>query len=325
MNQPPDNGARTLDALREISGLHRENNPVTVSPDLGSVNAMGLSPSVTDERVVSMWLVRFDSPNTRRAYARDAASMLSFVGKPIDKITYPDVDDWMSSLTGSAASRRRQLCAIRSLFAFAMRIGYLRFNPSAPIRLPKVPATLSGRILDETDVIRMLALEDHPRNRALLHVLYYGAMRLAEALSLCWADIISRDGGRAQINVIGKGRKSRAVLLPARTYRMLQAIEGCAEPEDPVFRTRNGRLSEAQARRIVRAASSRCGISQAVSPHWLRHAHASHAHQRGCPLAVISETLGHANLSTTSTYVHARPDSSSALWLDGSTRQEPAG
>ena len=42
----------------------------------------------------------------------------------------------------------------------------------------------------------------------------------------------------------------------------------------------------------------------------------SHAIERGAPLPEVQETLGHANVSTTSTYLHARPDSSSSLYLD---------
>jgi integrase/recombinase XerD len=53
-------------------------------------------------------------------------------------------------------------------------------------------------------------------------------------------------------------------------------------------------------------------INEAVSPHWLRHAHGSHAIDRG----VVQATLGHGNISTTSGYLHARPDSSSGLRLD---------
>jgi site-specific recombinase XerD len=52
-----------------------------------------------------------------------------------------------------------------------------------------------------------------------------------------------------------------------------------------------------------------------VSPHWLRHAHASHALARGADLALVRDTLGHASIETTGRYAHARPNSSSALFL----------
>jgi integrase/recombinase XerD len=60
--------------------------------------------------------------------------------------------------------------------------------------------------------------------------------------------------------------------------------------------------------RIVRQAARRAGIGLAVSPHWLRHAHASHALDRGAPIHLAQATLGHAGVSTTGRYLHARAD-----------------
>jgi site-specific recombinase XerD len=66
---------------------------------------------------------------------------------------------------------------------------------------------------------------------------------------------------------------------------------------------------------IVREAARRAGIDAPVSPHWLRHAHASHALDHGAPLHLVQATLGHASVATTSRYLHARPDQSSAAYL----------
>ena len=65
-----------------------------------------------------------------------------------------------------------------------------------------------------------------------------------------------------------------------------------------------------------RIAAKRAGINTAVSAHWLRHGHASHAIDRGATLAEVQTTLGHANVATTSGYLHARPNTSSGLKLD---------
>ena len=52
-----------------------------------------------------------------------------------------------------------------------------------------------------------------------------------------------------------------------------------------------------------------------VSPHWLRHAHGSHALARGADPALVRDTLGHASIETTGRYLHARPHTSSSLFL----------
>ena len=74
-------------------------------------------------------------------------------------------------------------------------------------------------------------------------------------------------------------------------------------------------MDRSQIMRIVRAAAKRAGIDTNVSPHWLRHAHASHALDRGCPIHLVQATLGHASVATTSRYLHARPTDSFARYL----------
>lgn len=91
---------------------------------------------------------------------------------------------------------------------------------------------------------------------------------------------------------------------------------GVGAPDDPVFVSRaGGQLSVVQAWRIVRQAARAAGLDQGVSPHWLRHAHASHALDRGAPIALVQATLGHASVATTGRYTPARPGKSSGRFL----------
>jgi integrase/recombinase XerD len=119
------------------------------------------------------------------------------------------------------------------------------------------------------------------------------------------------------VTVFGKGGKTRAVLLPASLWKELQEIVPAdAEPDAPVFVSRKGGpISAPQSWRIVRAAAKRIGITADVSPHWLRHAHASHALDRGAPIHLVQATLGHASVATTDRYLHARPQDSSSRYL----------
>jgi integrase/recombinase XerD len=67
---------------------------------------------------------------------------------------------------------------------------------------------------------------------------------------------------------------------------------------------------------MVKRAAAKAGITDAVSPHWLRHAHGTHAIDRGASLPEAQNTLGHGNIATTSGYLHACLDSSNGLRLD---------
>jgi integrase/recombinase XerD len=47
----------------------------------------------------------------------------------------------------------------------------------------------------------------------------------------------------------------------------------------------------------------------------MRHTHATHAPERGVPITLVKETLGHKSIGTTAKYTHVRPNASSAQFL----------
>jgi integrase/recombinase XerD len=106
------------------------------------------------------------------------------------------------------------------------------------------------------------------------------------------------------------------VLLPASVWRELEGL-GRGPADAPVFPSRRGggHLHPTAIERIVLKAARRAGLDGRVSPHWLRHAHATHALDRGAPIHLVQATLGHASVATTGRYLHARPTDSSARYL----------
>jgi integrase/recombinase XerD len=271
-----------------------------------------------DEQVVKLWL-HGRGRHTVRAYQADARRFMTAIPKLLRSVSLPDLQDFADGLKGSAATRGRTLSSIKSLLAFAHRLGYLPFDVGRPLRLPKRRDTLSERILSEAQVQRMLALETNPRDAILVRLLYAAGLRVSELCGLRWRDCQARGGDAGQISVYGKGGKTRIVLLPASVWTELTAIRAAAAVEDtPVFLSREGgHLDPSQVHRIVRQAARRARIKEwaRVSPHWLRHAHASHAIDRGAPVSLVQSTLGHASLQTTGRYLHARPNASSATFL----------
>jgi integrase/recombinase XerD len=271
----------------------------------------------SDQQLIELWL-HGRSRHTQRAYRADTERFLKAVGKPLHQITLGDLQEYAGQLVASgleASSIHRSLSAIKSLFAFGHRLGYLPFDVARPLRLPAQRDALAERILDEADVVKMIALETMPRNRAILLTLYAGGFRVAELCSLKWTDLQNRDQA-GQITVFGKGGKTRTVLMPESVWCALLSLRGDAGEDAPVFRSRKGgHLDESQVWRIVRKAAKRAGIEKEVSCHWLRHAHASHALDRGAPIHLVQATLGHASISTTGRYLHARPTESSSSFL----------
>ncbi len=114
----------------------------------------------------------------------------------------------------------------------------------------------------------MIDKETHPRNRAILRSLYSGGLRVSELCCLKWKDLQQR-GKSGQVTVLGKGQKTRTVLLPAGVWNELSSLRGSAGALDPVFCSREGddlgqHLDRTQVYRIVAAAGKRAGIQGKV-------------------------------------------------------------
>jgi integrase/recombinase XerD len=293
-----------------------------VSNEIVQVITMPSHPAVpeqaqTDRQLVELWL-HGRSRETQRAYRADSDAFHAAVAKPLHAVTLGDLQGFADSLDGrlEPASKHRRLSAVKSLLAFAHRLGYLKFDVARPLRLPVLRDRLAERILSEVEVQRMLAHERQPRNLAMLYLLYASGVRVSECCGLKWRDTQERAEGGGQVTVLGKGGKSNSILLPASVWKPLASLRGAGGPDAPVFRSRKGQhLHPTQVRRIVRAASKRAGIEKAVSPHWMRHAHASHALDRGAPIHLVQATLNHSSISTTGRYLHARPSESSGSYL----------
>jgi site-specific recombinase XerD len=89
---------------------------------------------------------------------------------------------------------------------------------------------------------------------------------------------------------------------------------------DPVFRSQKGerRLTDRAVNHLLKRLAAKAGIDPRFSAHWLRHAHASHTLDGGAPVSLVAGTPGHANIATTSVYLHAKPGTSSADKLGAS-------
>jgi integrase/recombinase XerD len=171
----------------------------------------------TDMQVINMWL-HGKAPTTQLAYQGEIQRFLGWVGKPVTQITLLDVQAYTNSLDRLALpSQARAVNAIKSLFSFAYRIGYLPFNVLVPVQAPKFKNTLAERILPEVNIQVMVALESNPRNRAILRLLYGAGLRVSELCGLKWRDLQPRGEGDlpGQVTVFGKGSKTRTVVLPA--------------------------------------------------------------------------------------------------------------
>lgn len=141
------------------------------------------------------------------------------------------------------------------------------------------------------------------RNRALLRVYYRAGLRCAEALALTPRDV---NYARQEIRVNkGKGDKERIVWMNAETIEILDRWKQI-RPSSPWFfcTLDGGQLDTGYVRAMTARYGRRARIETRVHPHMLRHSFASELLEEGMPIHAVQKLLGHADLETTSLYLH---------------------
>lgn len=282
------------------------------------------SPTLTNTELVELWL-HGKSVNTIDGYRRYAQRFFCHVGdKPLADVTLMDFQLWEMSNACSNNSLRVAVGAIKSLFSFAKELGVISSNLGILVKSPTAKNRLAERILTEEEVHTIINATTNSRDkrsatrvrdRTLVRLLYFAGLRVSELCALKWRDLKARgDGG--QITVFGKGDKTRTVLVGKGIWREINELKNNARSYDPVFvSAKGGHLCRSMVFHIVKNAATRAGIEGNVSPHWLRHSHASHSLDRGAPIHLLQKTLGHSSVAITEMYLHARPTDSSSLYL----------
>ena len=213
----------------------------------------------------------------------------------------------------SRSSIARKMSAQRGFVRYLVSAGLLKEDISAGLRGPRLE-TSAPRAIAYEDIVRMMEIASASnkkgrRDRLILELLYGAGLRVNELVSLEWGDV---DISERELRVMGKGSKERRAYFGKPVQELLigwrdsAAGKGHATQGDaPVFypeKAGAARLTERTVHRMVVAVSKLAGLYD-VSPHTLRHSFATHMLERGAPLRVIQELLGHESLATTQKYL----------------------
>lgn len=166
------------------------------------------------------------------------------------------------------------------------------------------------------------------RDIAVVTLLYGCGLRISEALSLKCGDAPLAE----VLHMRGKGGKERLVPLspPAREaladWLMVRdeneetaRIEKKVTPSPFLFPSRGkaGHLTRHRFFGLIKEIAVAAHVApDAVTPHRLRHAFATHLLARGADLRSIQTLLGHADVATTEIYTHVLEERLKELVLE---------
>ena len=270
-----------------------------------------------DARVIQLWCAAqrgSDSSNTSNSYKRIAEAFMRATDKPLQAMVYADLAEWAQALPGAINTRRTKINAIKSLFSFAHKLGYIRVNPGVMIKPPAKEETKHRKLLSEEEVIKLISADLSPRDEAILRVLYSAGMRVSELVNLRWQDVIEQPSGKAILVIRGKGSKTRESGISASAYKSILNIKPATwfDAADFVFKSnRNHQMDRTTVNWLFSQLSEKLGKD--ISPHWFRHSHVSHSLARGANPVDVQEQVGHSSLQVTTGYAHATKRSSDYL------------
>ena len=170
------------------------------------INSSRSSQANDDLHLISLWL-KGKSTHSQEAYTRDVEQFVDFVDLPLSEIKLQHFWDWadhLKKLGALPSTQARKLAAVKSLFSFGHRIGYLQFNVGVAITLPNIPDKLAERILLEEDIVAIVNQAHTLRNRVLLKLFYASGARVSELTSVYWGALIPRETSKVKFPYLEK-------------------------------------------------------------------------------------------------------------------------
>ena len=262
-----------------------------------------------------------------------------------------------------ARSVGRKLSALRHLYRYLLLDKKIDHDPTLNIESPRqwkvLPKSLARDEVESTlasPVARLAGDRNSKdaaalaaRDRAMLELLYAGALRVSEMVNAKLEDlklesgymIVRGKGDKERIVPLGKAAqealsqylaKGRPALAERRESKNPYPLTGSGQAfsqkmremghpgaivkrvNSPVlFIARGGRkLSRQRVWQMVGTASVASG--RHASPHMLRHSCATHMVENGADLCTVQTILGHADISTTQVYTHLAMDRLRAVY-----------
>lgn len=207
--------------------------------------------------------------------------------------------------------------SLRVFFRWCGKHGYMNYNPTDTIELPKIEKSLP-KALSKADAERILEIaNNYPygnkflryRNYAIFAILIYAGIRKNELLQLKNTDV---DIENLTIFVRqGKGMKDRIIPM---NYKLAEALHNYLEIKNKFYKTcseffasytYNCGFTDSGLKRLIIKISMASKIK--FTSHVLRHTFATLMLEGGCDLFSLSKMLGHNDLKTTSIYLFASP------------------
>jgi integrase len=210
-----------------------------------------------------------------------------------DELTLLGCEEYFDELLERQAvsTVRRHLAYVRAAYRYAVRHELVGRDPTADVRLPRLPdhdpATYSN------EQLRAIHAAVRSEREELVFFLFaFAGLRLGEVAGLEWRQV---EFDRWQLRLAGKGGKLRLVPLHPAATELLREQRTRSGQREQVLGTINGqRLAANTLGRSVRAIVDRAGVEVEQPSHAFRRTVATVMYENGVRARVIERIMGWA-------------------------------
>jgi len=265
------------------------------------------------------WLVvRGMREETLRGYEMDLNQFHRFLAKEINgpifvnEIGVLQLDAFVDYLTHEREVKprtvNRKINAISTYFRYLKKNKFIEDNPAEDYERVKV-ADSERTFLTRDEVEKVIEAVNHPIIHYFVKTMANTGIRIKECIQLTLKDVDLEEGCLYVID--GKGGKNRTVPMNNHLIKELKDYLDNHRPKtDSLYffaLKKTGTVSEQYVNKLLKEAYLKAGINKHVTSHILRHSFASYL-VKNTNVAVIQRLLGHANIRTTSGYLHIQQD-----------------
>ena len=264
--------------------------------------------------------VKKKSYNTQVSYERDLKKAAAYFSEndimEIEEVNETNLNSYVLYLEQyhmSPATVSRNIAALRSFFKYLVKEKRIQEDPTEKLKSPKVEKKVPQTLTVEE--VRLLLAQPNLktakgcRDKAMLELLYSTGIRVSELIHLTMDDINMQLGC---ITCNDSGRERTIAYSPATRELLEDYLAGARDQlrkgkdAQTLFTNCQGNpMSRQGFWKVLKAYAQEAGIEKDITPHTLRHSFAIHQIQKGKDLKSLQEILGHADLSTTQTYVES--------------------
>ena len=257
-------------------------------------------------------------PSTVEGYRAIVRSQLlpEFGERPIESITTPMVETWISRMDRSASTRTKALVLLHGIFKRARRVYDLPVNPVADVERPPMSRSGDIEVFSPEEVMALVRAAADEQDAAIFLTAAFSGLRRGELLALRWRDVdftgslirVRASYAAGQVTTPKSGKVRSVPMAPdvAKALAKLGERGYKTGDDDLVFVGQLGSFVDPSAlRRRYDAAVKRAGLRK-LRFHDLRHTFGTRMIAKA-DIRRVQEWMGHADVQTTMKYLHYVP------------------